>query len=412
MLWSRADSAYRRWTLKVSKRMAYMYYLMNKDTIVASLDVRPATEFSDSVSFEVFQSLEKLPIGFKDINSWVEDRKGSKHNSHLQSIMKQMGCDDNEGFIRVTHAATINDTFWIRSDKENVSWNQVSLYQNPFTESVSKLAFEGVGLYDADFTAVSPELTCDGAFRKCFRREGRSGECGSDIFLFKRGMELREGLEPYCEKMASEIAKVISPDNSISYELATLYDKLASRCNLFTNEKYGYASFAKAADLRKPDLQEVFNYFEKIGAEQSFREMLVTDALCFNQDRHKGNYGVLFDNDTLQIVAMAPIFDMNLSLLPYVTMDEFEHIGDKLFEYAPKLGEDFTRIGQMGMNDTIRDRVKDMKDFSFSFQGDDTFFPERVKRLETIVKQQAAAILSQDKLFTKDVFFSQKVPEC
>ena len=72
VFWSREDSAYRRWTLKVSKRMAYMYYLMNKDNIVASLDVRPATEFSDSVSFEVFQSLEKLPIGFKDINSWVK----------------------------------------------------------------------------------------------------------------------------------------------------------------------------------------------------------------------------------------------------------------------------------------------------------------------------------------------------
>ena len=110
-------------------------------------------------------------------------------------------------------------------------------------------------------------------------------------------------------------------------------------------------------------------------------------------------------------MGIAPIFDMNLCLLPYALEEDFENIGDKLFEYAPKLGEDFTRIGQMGMNDIIRDRVKDMRDFSFSFRGDDVFLPERVKCLENIVRQQASAILSQNKLYTKDVFLSPKAKE-
>lgn len=99
---------------------------------------------------------------------------------------------------------------------------------------------------------------------------------------------------------------------------------------------------------------------------------------------------------------------LNISLLPYVMEEELLNIGDKLFEYAPKLGEDFTRIGQMGMNTALRDRVKDMKDFSFSFRGDDIFIPERVKVIETVVRRQAEAILSNDKLYTKDVFFSPK----
>lgn len=60
----------------------------------------------------------------------------------------------------------------------------------------------------------------------------------------------------------------------------------------------------------------MFDYFESIGASQAFREMLVVDSLCFNQDRHAGNYGVLFDNDTLEIKGMAPVFDLNLSMLP------------------------------------------------------------------------------------------------
>ena len=50
-------------------------------------------------------------------------------------------------------------------------------------------------------------------------------------------------------------------------------------------------------------------------------------------------------------------------MLPYVSMKDFDNIGDKLFEYAPVLGDDFTRIGQMAMNDALRDRVKTICDF-------------------------------------------------
>lgn len=382
-----------------------MYFLMNKNVVVAAFDKKPATAFSDAVMFTEVERTGKLPFGFDDINTWIDSRKSSKHNAHLQKIMRQMGCDDNEGFIRTTHAATINDTFWVKSDRESLTWEQVSLYSNQFTEAISRLAFEGVGLYVADFSSTSPELACEGSFRKCFRKEEQRGNFGSDIFIYKRGNEYGAGLEPYCEMLASEIAAIISPENYVPYNTVLLHGKLASKCNLFTNEQYGYASFSKL--MKAKGLQDVFDYFESIGASQTFREMLVVDSLCFNQDRHAGNYGVLFNNDTLEITGMAPIFDLNLSMLPYVSMSDFENIGDKLFEYAPVLGDDFTRIGQMAMNDTLRDRVKTICDFSFAFRGDDTFTPDRIKAVEAVIRKQAAALLSTETLRTRDVFFSQ-----
>lgn len=386
-----------------------MYFLMNKNNVVATFEKKPATAFSDEVLFIEVERTGKLPYGFDDINTWLDSRKSSKHNAHLQKIMRQMGCDDNEGFIRTTHAATINDTFWIKSDRESLTWEQVSLYSNQFTETISRLAFEGVGLYVADFSSTSPELACEGSFRKCFRKEEQPGNFGSDIFIYKRGNEYGPGLEPYCEMLASEIAAIISPDNYVPYHTVLLHDKLASKCNLFTNEQYGYASFSKL--MKAKGLQDVFDYFESIGASQAFREMLVVDSLCFNQDRHAGNYGVLFDNDTLEIKGMAPVFDLNLSMLPYVSMADFENIGDKLFEYAPVLGDDFTRIGQMAMNDTLRDRVKTICDFSFKFRGDDTFTPERINAIEAVIRKQAEALLSTEVLRTRDVFFSQNAIE-
>ncbi len=384
-----------------------MYYLMNKENVVLAFQPKHKSSLSADVTFVSGKQEGNLPYGFDGITEWVESRKASKHNAHLKQIMKRLKCEDNEGFIRLTHAVGINDSFWIKSDNEDITWNDVSLFQNEFSEVISRLAFEGSGLYGEKFSSTSPELSCEGSFRKCFRKENKKGEFGSDIFIYKRGGEIGAGIEPYCEVLASEIARIITP-SSVKYDLCTLHGKLASKCNIFTNENVGYASFAKLHNKRSYTFQDAVDFFERNGCEQAFRELLVVDSLCFNQDRHSGNYGMVYNNDDMTIIGMSPVFDMNLSMFPYVELEEFKNIGDKLYEYAPKLGDDFTRIGQIAMNDVLRDRLKDMKDFSFSFRGDEKFAEQRVKLVEEIVRKQAKAILSNEILQTKDVFFSQK----
>ena len=389
-----------------------MYYLMNKNNLIMAFTANHKSDLSEDITFTPIKQEGMTPYGFHSITSWIEGRKASKHNAHLKAIMKKMGCDDNEGFIRMTHAVGINDTFWVKKDTENITWEDVSLFQNQFSEVISKLAFEGTGLYGSSMSSTSPELSCEGSFRKCFRKEKQIGEYGSDIYLYKRGGELGPGIEPYCECLASEIAKIVAPSlSSVKYDLCYLHGRLATKCNIFTNENVGYASFSKVIDSKSYSFEDVRNYFDSICCEQELRELLVVDSLCFNQDRHSGNYGVLFDNETMRVLKMAPVFDLNICLLPYVEMNEFENIGDKLFEYNPKLGNDFTRIGQIAMNDVIRDRLKDISDFTFKFRGDDVFSEERVKKLEEIVKKQAKAILSNEVLQTKDVFFSEQAFE-
>lgn len=386
-----------------------MYYLMNKDKVILAFSSNPKASVSDDNSFSIAKQYGQTPFGFQNITTWIEDRKASKYNACLKNIMKQLRCDNSEEFIRLTHAVGINDTFWISSDSESLSWKDVSPYQNPFNDIISRLAFDGTETENCGnfISLISPELSCDGSFRKCFQKEAADGEFDSNIFLYKRSGELGAGLEPYCEMLASEIAKIVAP-SSVKYNICTLHGKPASKCNLFTNETLGYASYFKLNKARICSFMDIWSDFEKIGCEQSFRELLTVDSLCFNQDRHSGNYGVLFDNDTMEILGMSPVFDLNLSMLPYVTMSQFEQIGDKLFEYTPKLGNDFTRIGQIAMNDTIRERLKDMTDFSFSFRGDDLFTEDRIKHMEQIICRQATAILSNEILQTKDVFFSQE----
>ena len=199
------------------------YYLMNKSKPVAAFKTEPPDAFSDNLTLELLETFDKLPIGFQDITSWLENRKSSKHNAHLAKIMSQIGCDDNAIFLKLTHAASINDTFWVRSEEESITWEQISLYQNQFNDNISELSFNGSGIPDTAFTYISPELACEGSFRKCFSKENTLGQYSSDIYIYKRGGEFGSGLEPYCEILSSEIANIISPDNALQYSLSELY---------------------------------------------------------------------------------------------------------------------------------------------------------------------------------------------
>ncbi len=373
-----------------------LYYLMNKDNPVAKFTIEQGL-IDDVYTWSRIHG-QKMPIGFKDIQSWIDNRKGSKHNAHLKKIMEMCGCEKTEGFIRVTHAASINDTFWVKAATEDLTWKRISLYQNEFNQVISKLAFEGVGLYGIRLSGTSPELSTEGSFRKCWRREG------DNIFLYKRGEEgaRNVGLEPYSEVMTSELAVKVCK-NAVRYELTHLHGALASKCLLFTNEQYGYVPIANFPVNHK-SADDMLKFYGSIKGEDSYRRMLVLDALTFNVDRHAGNHGVLINNDTLEPVQMAPIFDMNLALLPYVEQNEFTDIGTKLLEYGPRIGDDFTKVGRMAMTPEIRSELIGLKGFTFTFRGDDTYPEWRVKKIEEMVNRQIEALLNKEILNTKDVF--------
>lgn len=368
-----------------------MYYLMNKDVIAASFQ-------EERGRFCLVRQHDRLPVGDFEINGWLEDRKAYKHNHHLRRLMLECGCGTAKGFIRVTHAASINDSFWVKREGEEVDWEHVSFYRNDFDETISRLAFEGLGLYGQQMSSTSPELTTDGSFRKCWRRED------GDIFLYKRGVAGagNAGLEPYCEALASEIIHKADP-SSVQYSVLKFHGGTATKCRVFTNEDIGFVPLRKLVS-RGITLDGMVDFFDDIGCREQFQRMLVLDAITFNVDRHLGNMGVLVDNGTQKILGIAPNFDFNLSMLPYVLWEEFGDIGRKLLDYGPAAGDDFTRLGQQMLTSEIRRELINLDGFRFSFCGNRDFSPERVCAMEEMVSRQIRAVLRGDILYTKDVF--------
>lgn len=375
-----------------------MYYLMNKDVIAASL-------CKENNRWNLSCQKAELPVGKFEINGWLEDRKAYKHNHHLKQLMIDCGCDTTEGFIRITHAASINDSFWIRKVGENVTWDDISFYRNDFNETISKLAFEGLGLYGIQMSSTSPELTTDGSFRKCWKKED------GEICLYKRGISgaYNAGLEPYCEALASEIIHRMDL-TSVQYSVLKFHGETATKCKAFTDENTGFVPLRKLVD-RNITLDELLEYFQCLGCREAFQRLLVLDAVTFNVDRHLGNVGVLVNNDTQKVLRIAPNFDFNLSMLPYVTREEFDYIGTKLLDYGPAIGNDFTRVGQEMLTSEIRQGLIQLQGFQFTFRGNKDFEPWRVKIMEDMVNLQIKAILRGQILYTKDVFVPEKAAQ-
>lgn len=373
-----------------------MYYLMNKN-------IRTASIIEKDGRWKLLHQDAVLPIGKFEINGWLEDRKAFKHNHHLKRLMIDCGCETTEGFIRITHAASINDSYWIKKEDEEISWEDISFFKNEFNDTISKLAFEGLGLYGIQLSSTSPELTTDGSFRKCWRKED------NDIYLYKRGSSgtYNSGLEPYCEALASEIIGQADPE-SVRYSIVKLHRETATKCKSFANEDVGFVPLRKLVD-KNITIQGLMDFFDKLGCLEKFRKMLVMDAITFNIDRHLGNIGILVENDTQKPLGIAPNFDFNLSMLPYVTKEEFDDIGTKLMDYGPQIGNDFTEIGQEMLTSDIRNELINLQGFEFSFRGNREFEPWRVQALEKIVKRQILAVLSKERVQTKDIFVPRTV---
>ena len=252
------------------------------------------------------------------------------------------GCYNLDGFIRITHALSLNDTFWIKPVSSQLQWENVSLYQNQFDETIAKIAFEG-GLYGKEFTTTSPEFGTSGSFAK-------------------------------------------------------YHDKLASKRKLFTSEREGYVPITKFFD-KIVSVKDILEKFQEYYCEEDFRRMIVLDALILNTDRHMGNYGFIVNNETMQVKRMAPMFDHNQSLLPYAEKEDFKNLDIYLASRPTQIGEDFNEVAHALLTPDIQSDLRNLKGFEFEQNGEYNLPEQRLKELNRLIDRQIDGILESKRLY-------------
>ncbi len=338
-----------------------LYQLMNKDVVVATYRERKEL---DEYYYDLVERFDSyVPYSFIDINDWIDGRQIAKHRTSIEKLMRELGLTTRHDFIGMVRCLSLTDTFWMKREDEPLTWDDVSLYRNPFDDVIARIAFDGTGMYGRENSPTSPEFATSGSFAKCWiREEGR-------ISLLKRGSTgyANAGFEPYSEVLASDLLRAAKVDH-VPYSLMKFHGKLACKCPIFTSEAQGFVSAYRF--FSKPfSVTDMLEFSAAHGAEESFREMIVMDAVMANVDRHAGNYGFLVDNATGEVLRMAPLFDHNMACLPMMMeRDDFEEYVSMI---GPKIGTDFIAIARAVMTSDIKAKLIELKDFEYVDPGFD-----------------------------------------
>ncbi len=250
----------------------------------------------------------RLPLYLKrkgDFEKWLESRAVDRHRPNSRILKKVLRLSDTSDLMTAiyAHAATITDNFWIREINSVLTYDDVRYNENMFAD----IALVGdVKSYNKSFSnkelrSKTPELTNTGSFEKCWRLEK-----GSWI-MYKRGNALERFSELFISKLANELGF-----DTAKYFVEGDYIKTPD----FTMGKYNFEPMSSLVD---EDENYIKCYDILKGIDESlalqYLDVLFTDTICMNMDRHTNNFGLLRDGQTGEIIKMAPNFDNNIALI-------------------------------------------------------------------------------------------------
>lgn len=332
-----------------------------------------------------------LTLTEEGIFKWMERRVIPKNRAFVEEILKalDLSANDTKGIIDICKGLSLNDSYWIVPQGFDGKFADFNLYENQFSEILSLVAYTGMGGGKGAFS-TSPELTTGGMLPKAWRLLS-----GKGIYLYKGGTSgfANTGNEPYGEFYACQIASAMGLD-AVSYGLENWKGILASTCKLFTDIDTSFVPIGRIVTSGGPEA--CLEYYKALGDDfaESFRSMLVFDAVIYNEDRHYGNFGVLRDNHSGKVVAPAPLFDHGNSLFNFAMEDDIANLD----EYAktrsvPYSGWTFQNIAAWAMGRAQKEQLRNLIGFTFRRHDTINWPEERLRAIEHHTQKRVRKLL-------------------
>ena len=338
-----------------------------------------------------------LPLGMdvsdKGLASWLKGRTIPKNRAYVNAFLAKCGLNANRPMdvISVCKGLSLNDSYWVVEDGFNGTFEENNLYDNNFSRILATIAFTGYGSSTRSSFASSPEFTTNGMLPKCWRR------IGGKIFLYKGATfgASNTGNEPYSELYAYEIGTALDI-NVVQYKISKWKKQLCSACEIFTNKDLAFVPIGRI--VKTGGMKAVRAYYEKLGKEyvDALNDMIIFDAIIYNTDRHYGNFGVLVDSKTNQVVAPAPLFDHGNSL--FNLAGEENWADEKLLkEYAdtllPCVYEDYIEEAKAILDSRLKEKLRKMLTYTLSKSGSYNYSSGRLKMISEMIQNRVHGIL-------------------
>lgn len=299
------------------------YYFMNNERILFTFSHELTVEGNKYTLGELTVELSELPTQFSitgynelSLYSWVETRVAPVGRNHMKAVLQAVNLQNKFYVLLYCHGLSLNDTFWVKSVNDTVTFKDINLYDNSFDEALGWIAFTGLPS-NISRNLSTPEFTTEGALPKFWQKLSTD-----DIILCKGGTEgyANAGGEPFSEVVAYLIAKWIGI-NSIEYTMDSKNNKPVSISKLFTTKDFGLITMndvlrnhfkdgLKVSFTRCRDLIE-----DILGTTEPLYDMCFFDWLIKNDDRHLNNWGFSMNNSNRKIEGFSILWDNGMSLL-------------------------------------------------------------------------------------------------
>lgn len=339
---------------------------------------------------------ELMPLGMEvsaeGLSSWISHRGIPRNRAYVSSFLAKCGLNSNRPMdvILACRGLSLNDSYWVSTSDDDRSYDSINLYENKISRVLARVAFTGYGSSERSSLDSSPEFTTNGMLPKCWRREN------GKIYLYKGGTSgaSNTGNEPYSELYAYYIGTRMGMD-VVPYHLSKWKGTLCSVCELFTDIDTAFVPIGRL--IKNGGMDDVKKYYESLGPEyvKRLNEMIVFDAIICNTDRHFGNFGVLVNSRTNEIISPAPLFDHGNSLFNMAGnyWDSKEELQEYVDTLKPRVYEDFIEEARLVMDNNLREKVRHILNIEIGRIGKYNYSKEKRNLLESQITNRAKLLL-------------------
>lgn len=343
----------------------------------------------------------------ENLLQWLRRRVIPKNRTFVDEILKTLGlsANDTKGIIDVCKGLSLNDSYWVVPAGFEGSFTEYNLYENRFSEILALVAYTGAGSSHQAFT-TSPELTTGGMLPKAWRFLGKEG-----IWLYKGGTSgaANTGKEPYSEYYACQVAEAMGL-HAVQYDLENWKGILASKCKLFTDIHTAFVPIGRI--VTSGGLPACLAYYEKLGkdAYEQVKSMLVFDAVIYNEDRHFGNFGILRNNHTGEVLGAAPIFDNGLSLLNFAMESDLADLDAYARTRSTPYGSvTYEAVCREVMGKVQAEQLRKLIGFTFTRHPHLNLPEERLKAIEGHMQKRVRYLLELSRMKKRER--AERAPE-
>ena len=122
--------------------------------------------------------------------------------------------------------------------------------------------------------------------------------------------------------------------------------------------------------------------------------MLVFESVIYTEDRHVGNFGVLRDNKSGEIISAAPIFDNGLSLFNFAVREDFDNLDEYAKTRTTPYGISFEEVCAEVMGKTQTEQLRKLIGFKFRLHPSINLPEWRLDAIEKHLQKRVTQLLN------------------